>query len=280
MMLVLEVQLIALMVAVACSLCGTFLVISGQAMMSDALSHTLLLGIVLGYLLTHNLNSPLLLIGATGIGVTTVWLTESLSRTALVGRSSAIGLVFPFLFALAILLISQHANSVHLDTDSVLLGELAFAPFDRWVINGIDFGPKGLYSSGFLVIVNLAFILLCFKELQLSIFDPILASTFSFSPVLLHYGLITLVSLTAVGSFQSVGSILVVAFMVGPPATALLLTQRLHWLLPISTVFAVASSILGCQLAFLFDVSVAGMIAVVIGIVFALAFLLRCAKRT
>lgn len=280
MSLVFEIQMIAILVALSCSLCGSFLVVGGQAMTSDALSHTILLGIVLGYLLTEDLNSPWLLLGATGMGVVTVWLTDSLSNTRLVGHQSSIGLIFPFLFALAILLISKYASSVHLDTDTVLLGELTFAPFDRWIVDAVDWGAKGIYSASLLLLANLGFTQLFFKELQLTTFDPLLASSFGFSPVLLHYSLMTLVSLTAVGSFQSVGSILVVAFMVGPSATALLLTNRLHWLLPISGLIAVVTSVIGCQLAFLFDVSVAGMISVVIGCCFAITFLFSHVKKS
>lgn len=127
----LEIQLVALIVAVACSLPGVFLVLRRMALMSDAISHTVLLGIVLAFFVTHDIASPLLIAGAAAMGVITVGLVELLLRTRLVREDASIGLVFPALFSIAVILISRFAGSVHLDTDAVLLGEIAFAPFRR-----------------------------------------------------------------------------------------------------------------------------------------------------
>ncbi len=206
-----EIQIIAVIVAVACALPGTFLVLRKMSMMSDSITHTILLGIVLTFFVTHDLSSPLLIMGAALMGVVTVWLTELLSRTRLLAEDAAIGVVFPLLFSIAIILITRYAGSVHLDTDSVLLGELAFAPFDRMVIGGVDMGAKAIYTTGVLLLINLAAIIIFFKELKIATFDPMLAAVLGFSPALVHYGLMTLVSLTTVGAFQAVGSVLVVA---------------------------------------------------------------------
>ncbi|MCB0293484.1 MAG: metal ABC transporter permease, partial [Calditrichaeota bacterium] len=127
----LEIQLIASIVAVACALPGVYLVLRRMAMMSDAISHTVLLGIVIAFFITKSITSPLLLIGAALMGVVTVSLVELLNRTKLVREDAAIGLVFPAIFSIAVILISRFAGDVHLDTDAVLLGELAFAPFNR-----------------------------------------------------------------------------------------------------------------------------------------------------
>jgi manganese/zinc/iron transport system permease protein len=135
-----EIQAIAAVVAVACALPGVFLVLRRMAMMADAISHTVLLGIVLVFFLTRDLNSPLLIVGAAATGVVTVSLVELLNRTRLVKEDAAIGLIFPALFSIAIILISRFAGDVHLDTDAVLLGELAFAPFERVELAGLDFG--------------------------------------------------------------------------------------------------------------------------------------------
>lgn len=270
----LEIQLIAVMVSVACALPGTFLVLRKMSMMSDSITHTILLGIVLAFFLTQDLSSPILITGAALIGVVTVWLTETVTRTRLVSEDSAIGLVFPLLFSIAIILITRYAGSVHLDTDSVLLGELAFAPFDRMTVFGRDLGAKAIYTSGFLLLLNAAFIIFCYKELKVVTFDPMLAAAMGFSPVLLHYSLMTLVSLTAVGAFEAVGSVLVVAFMIGPPVTAYLLTDDLKKMLMLSCGFGAASGILGYQFASVLDVSIAGSMAVVTGLIFFVTFLL------
>lgn len=268
-----EILLIAVFISVACALPGAFLVLRKMSMMSDAITHTILLGIVLAFLRTNNLNSPFLLVCAALIGVFTVFLTETLTKTKLVSEDSAIGIVFPLLFSIAIILITRYAGSVHLDTDSVLLGELAFAPFNRMVIGGIDIGAKAIYTALFLLVLNAALICIFYKELKIVTFDPLLAATLGFSPDMVHYGLMTLISLTAVGAFEAVGSVLVVAFMIGPPITAYLLTDNLKHMLWASAGFAALSGVLGYGAAAFFDVSIAGSMAVATSVLFGAVFL-------
>lgn len=270
----LEIQLIAVIVAVAASLPGVFLVLRKMAMMTDAITHTILLGIVIAFFITNSLTSPLLIIGAALMGVFTVFLTETLNKTKLVSEDSAIGIVFPLLFSIAIIIISKYAGSVHLDTDAVLLGELAFAPFNRMVIFGKDIGPKGLYSMGTVLVINIVFITVFFKELKISTFDPALAAVLGFMPTLIHYALMAIVSITAVAAFESVGSILVIAFMIGPPVTAYLLTDNLKVMIFSSAGIGAINGVLGFQLAKLFDVSISGSMAVMTGITFFLVFIL------
>lgn len=269
----LEIQLIAVIVAVACSIPGVFLVLRKMAMMTDAITHTILLGIVIAFLIVKDFNSPFLIIGAALVGVLTVYLVEALNRTRLVNEDSAIGIVFPLLFSIAIIIISKYAGSVHLDTDSVLLGELAFAPFDRMRIGGVDIGAKSIYSMGAILIANIVFVILFFKELKLATFDSGLASALGFAPVFIHYGLMTSVSVTAVGAFQAVGSILVIALMIGPPITAYLLSDDLRRIIFISGAVGAANSIIGYQFASLFDVSIAGSIALITGFSFMVVFI-------
>ena len=267
-----EIQLIAVIISVACALPGVFLVLRKMSMMSDSITHTILLGIVLAFFLTHDLSSPFLIVGAALMGVVTVWLTETITKTRLVSEDSAIGIVFPLLFSIAIILITRYAGSVHLDTDSVLLGELAFAPFDRMIVFGADIGAKAIYTSCVLLLINAVLITVFFKELKVVAFDPLLAAVLGFSPVIVHYGLMTIISLTAVGAFEAVGSVLVVAFMIGPPVTAYLLTDDLKTMLLLSAFFGALGGILGYQAAHLLDVSIAGSMAVATGLLFALVF--------
>lgn len=269
----LEIQIIAVIVAVACSLPGAFLMLRKMSMMTDAITHTVLLGIVIGFFIVNSLTSPLLIVGAALMGVITVFLTELLNNTKLVSEDSAIGIVFPLLFSIAIILISRYASSVHLDTDSVLLGELAFAPFQRMVVFGVDIGAKSIYSMGTILIINLLFIIIFFKELKLVTFDPELAAVLGFVPALVHYSLMTIVSITAVGAFESVGSILVIAFMIGSPATAYLITEDLKNMLILSGLIGGLNAILGYQLATVLDVSISGSMAVMTGLTFLLVFI-------
>ncbi|MQA91991.1 MAG: metal ABC transporter permease [Gemmatimonas sp.] len=269
----LEIQIIAVVTALACALPGAFLVLRRVSMLSDAISHAILPGIVLAFFLTEDLNSPLLILGAAVTGVITAGLIEALNRTGRVREDAAIGLVFPVLFSIGVILIARYAGGVHLDIDAVLLGELAFAPFDRIVIGGRDLGPKALWVMGSVLLVNTAFITTLYKELKLSTFDPPLAAALGFSPVLLHYLLMGAVSVTAVGAFDAVGSILVVALVVGPPATAYLLTDSLARLLLLSAAIGTLAALVGYWASHLADASIAGSMATVVGIFFFLAYL-------
>ena len=268
-----EIQLIAIIVALSCVLPGVFLVLRRLSMLVESITHTILLGIVLAFLITHDLNSPFLIIGAALVGVLTSWLTELLSKSRLLSHDACTGVVFTLLFSIAVILLSKFASKVHLCTDAVFMGELAFAPLNRLLVSGYDLGPVALYVSGVILFVNLFIVVLFFKELKLATFDPMLASVLGLSPVVMHYLLMTIVSVTAVGSFQSIGSILVIAFMIGPPVTAYLLTDNLKHMILISAGGAILNSILGYHFAHMLDVSLAGSMSCMIGVSFLLVFI-------
>lgn len=268
-----EIQLIAAAVAVACALPGVFLVLRRTAMLSDAISHTVLLGIVLAFFVTGDLASPLLVFGAAAMGVATVALVSLLQQTRRVHADAAIGLVFPALFSLAVILISRFADQVHLDSDIVLLGELVFAPFDRMIVRGLDIGPRALWVMLGILVLNALAITVFYKELKLTTFDAGLAATLGFAPALVNLGLMSLVSLTAVGAFDAVGSILVVALMIAPPAAAYLLTDRVPRMIGWSAAIGVAAAISGYWLARWLDASIAGSMATMCGVAFLTAFI-------
>ena len=269
----LEITVIAIVTAVASALPGALLVLRRMALVSDAISHAILPGIAVAFFLTHDLSSPLLVVAAAATGVVTVALIEAISRSRLVPEDAAIGLVFPALFALGVILISRYAGDVHLDTDAVLLGELAFAPFDRLTVGGVDVGPVALWSMGGILLLNLIFVVIWFKELKLATVDSELAAVLGFSPALIHYGLMSIVSVTAVGAFSAVGSILVVALMIAPPATAYLLVERFGPMLWTSAAVAAVGAVAGSVVAFALDVSIAGSMAAASGVLFAGALL-------
>ncbi|WP_435578153.1 metal ABC transporter permease [Gilvibacter sp.] len=267
-----EIQLIAAVVAVACAIPGVFLVLRKMALISDAISHSILPGIVLGFFLTHDLNSPWLILLAALTGVITVVLVEFIQKTGLVKEDTAIGLVFPALFSIGVLMISRNASDVHMDVDAVLLGELAFAPFDRLLIAGLDLGPKSLWVMGIILMITLGLLWAFFKELKVSTFDAGLSAALGFSPVVLHYGLMSVSSITVVGAFDAVGAILVVALMIAPAATAYLLTHDLKKMLWLSIIFGISAAIGGYWLAHLLDASIAGSITAVLGFIFLLVY--------
>lgn len=268
-----EIQLIAVVVAIACAIPGVFLVLRKMALISDAISHSILPGIVLGFFITQDLNSPLLILLAALTGVITVVLVEAIQKTGLVKEDTAIGLVFPALFSIGVILIAKNANDVHLDVDAVLLGELAFAPFDRLIMGGMDVGPKSLWIMGSILLIIVALLLLFYKELKVSTFDVGLSSALGISPLLMHYGLMSVSSVTVVGAFDAVGAILVVALMIAPAATAYLLTSDLKKMLVLSIIFGVFSALAGYWMANLLDASISGSMSTMLGIVFLFVYL-------
>lgn len=268
-----EIQLIAIVVAIACAIPGVFLVLRKMSLISDAISHSILPGIVIGFFITHDLNSPWLILLAAATGILTVVLVEFIQKTGLVKEDTAIGLVFPAMFSIGVILIAKNANDVHLDVDAVLLGELAFAPFDRVLLSAIDFGPKSLIVMGCILLITIALLFLFFKELKVSTFDAGLSAAMGISPVVMHYGLMSISSVTVVGAFDAVGAILVVALMIAPAATAYLLTSDLKKMLLIAIGCGVFSAIAGYWLAHLMDASISGSITTMLGIFFLAVYL-------
>ncbi|MDT0557824.1 metal ABC transporter permease [Ichthyenterobacterium sp. W332] len=273
-----EIQVIAALVAIACAIPGTFLVLRKMAMISDAISHSILPGIVLGFFITHDLNSPLLIFLAAITGIITVILVEYIQKTGLVKEDTAIGLVFPALFSIGVIMIAKNANDVHLDVDAVLLGELAFAPFDRLLISGIDLGPKSMWIIGSILLVTKGLLFAFFKELKVSTFDAGLAASLGFSPMIMHYGLMSVASVTTVGAFDAVGAILVVALMIAPAAAAYLITKDLKKMLILACLFGVFSAVLGYWVAHWIDASISGSITTVLGLLFLTVYLFAPSK--
>lgn len=268
-----EIVFIAICTSASCALLGNFIVLRGQSMMTDAISHTVLLGIVLAYILAETLDSPLLIIGASLMGLITVWTAETIMKKKYMTPDSTIGLLFPFFFSLAVILITHETGNVHLDTDSVLLGELAFAPFHRLYIGSVDIGAYPLYTSLAILALNSLMLILFYKEITIATFDSVTAKLMGFSPKVLHYGLMTLVSITAVVAFQSIGSILVIAFMIAPSMISALWVKTLRARIFLSILFGALSAILGTLTAIYLDVSLAGMMSTCLGIFFLLSLL-------
>lgn len=255
------VLMIALVTAISCSVIGVFLVIRQMSMMTDAISHTVLLGIVLAFLVVPDLNSPFLIIGAVLMGLFTVFLTESLIKTKRINEDAATGIIFPLLFSVAIIIISLFVSGVHMDTDAVLLGKLEFSSIKQLYIGTSSIGPVAFYVSLIVLFINVLFIKIFYKELKIVSFDPALAAVLGFSPVIIHYSLMALVSLTAVTSFSSVGSILVVSLMVGPGITAMQFTKDLKYTLFYAVLIAIFNTLVGYTIAVSLNVTIAGVIS-------------------
>ncbi|MBK8915869.1 MAG: metal ABC transporter permease [Phycisphaerales bacterium] len=272
---------IGALAAAACALPGNFLVLRRLSLMGDAISHAVLPGLAAAFLISGSLGGVEMLIGAALVGVLTAALTQWLHSVARVEESAALGVVFSVLFALGLVLIRQ-ADSIDLDPDCVLYGQIEIAVLRTMTIGGWDVPEAAVTLTGVLL-VNVLVIALLFKELRLAAFDSALAAAMGFRPLLLHYALMTLVAMTTVAAFESVGSILVIAMLIVPAAAARLLTDRLLPMLLLSVLVAVIGAAGGHLLAILapgwfgyagVSTSTAGMICVAVGVQFALALLL------
>lgn len=275
------------LICLACALPGAFLMLSRQSMLGDGISHAVLPGLALAFLLTNSREVLPMVIGATLAGVLTAVLTTVVQRLGQVESGAALGVVFCGLFAAGLVLIRLAADRVDLDADCVLYGALETAVVDEGPV------PRVALVSGGLLLVNALLTLVFYKELRLAAFDPALATTMGFHADAIRLGLTVVASVTTVLAFESVGSILVIAMLVVPAAAASLITRRLHWLLALALVFAALSAVAGHVAAItvppvlgrwigaadIGSTSSAAMMAVVAGIIFIVAWLFSVLSR-
>ncbi|AUS80549.1 metal ABC transporter permease [Actinoalloteichus sp. AHMU CJ021] len=255
----LVIVLTAGLLATSCGLLGTFLVLRGRALLPDAVSHAVLPGIVGVYLVTGGRDTIAMLLGATLFGVVCVLAFQALRRSGIVASDAAIALVFPALFSLGVLGVSQYTSGVHLDLDSTIYGELTFAPLRTLDLGGTQV-PRSLLITGAAAVVVLAVVVLFWRPLVLTSFDPEFAEATGIRVRLVERGLLVLVAAVAVTAFESIGAILVVTFFVVPSATAQLVARRLDSMLGIAVAVGWVSALLGQRAAVRLDSSVAGSI--------------------
>ncbi len=271
--------IISIITAIACVLPGNFLVLRGTALISDALSHAILFGIVVTFLIIGDSNSPFIFIGAISSGILTIYITEQLSSSKKINYDAAIGLTFPFLFSIAVLLINLFANNVHLDTDAVLLGELAFAPFQTFYWHGYDCGPQALWNMSMILCFNIACISYFYKEFKLTTFDPVYAKLIGYHPRFFNYLLMIITSITIIQAFHTTGTILVISFIITPAATASQLTKKLDEMLIISCMLTIIAVLTGFLIAHQYDISIAGSISLIHGLIFCLVMIFTTKNR-
>lgn len=264
--------LLGTLVATACALIGCFLLVQALALVGDAISHTVLLGIVIAFLVTGQVTGPAMFVGAAVAGVATTALISLVSRSSRIKEDAAMGVVFTSLFALGVVLLTKLAHSVHLDTQHALMGHFEFAVLETTSVAGVEV-PVIVIQMACVVAGLAAGIGLFYKELLTVAFDPGWADTVGLHPRRFHYGLMIVLSMTVVGSFTAVGAILVVAMLIAPAATAFLLTERLPTMLWLSAIVGAVSSLLGFQVAYWLEASTGGTMVVVACGLFSAAFL-------
>ena len=256
------------------ALLGSFLVLRGNSMLADAISHSILFGIAVAWLLTGQTSGPVQIIGAALSGVLAVFLIELLTRTRRLRDDAAIGLVFPALFSAGVVLINVYARDVHLDEHTVLLGEIGFVWLDTLTVMGVEI-PRAMLTLSVMLLVDALFVLAFFKTLKLATFDADLARVLGLMPGLIFYAHLSLLSGTAVAAFDAVGVVLFISFVVVPPAAAYLVTQRLVSLIALAMLIAAASAPIGYWMAVWLDVSIGGMMALSTGGFLLLAYCWR-----
>lgn len=266
------IVLTGMLVSSTCGIVGCFLVLRKMAMVGDAISHSVLPGIVIAFLISGSRDSLFMLLGAALLGLITVFLIQLFHHSG-VQSDASIGVVFSALFAVGVVLVSMYTKHIDLDLDCVLYGEIAYVPWNTIHLAGVDIGPKAVWGVGLALLLSVILLSVFYKQFKLCSFDPALAAAVGIPVALFHYMLMGLVSISTVASFESVGAILVVGMLVIPPASAYLLTEKLNRMILYSVVIGCCSSILGYYAAHLLDASIAGSIISVAGGLFLLVFL-------
>lgn len=268
----LQAMLVAGVCNTSCALVGAFLVVRRMSLMGDALSHAVLPGLVIAVLLSGGVGAWPVLLGALGAGVVTTLLTGLAEKYGRVSGDASLGVVFTSMFALGVVLVKRYVADMHFDIGCIYEGSLLKTVFDTVTIAGVEV-PRALPAAALVLAIVAGCLLLFWKELLVGAFDPGLAHNLRLAPQGMHYLLMVLVSFTAVTSFQSIGSILVVAMLIAPAAAAQLLTDRLWRMLAIAVGLAWLATVGGYALSIVWQVSSAGMIACTAGALYALAAL-------
>jgi manganese/zinc/iron transport system permease protein len=268
------IALMGFFVAAACGLVGNYLILRRMALVGDAISHSVLPGLVVAFLLARSRNPAVMFLGALVAGVLTTTLIELIHKKSRVKQDAAIGITFSSLFALGVILVSQYASKIDLDQECVLYGEIGNIPLDlpyvQW--GSMVLGPAALVRMGIVTLIVGALILVFYKELLVSSFDPALAFSLGINATVVHYSLMSMLSVVVVSAFESVGAILVIAMLILPGATASLLSRRLPTVLILSLMHAAVSSVSGIHLALWLECSIAGAMVVMGGVLFGLAW--------
>ena len=262
----------ASLVGLSCGLVGVFLILRKVAMMADAISHTVLLGIVIAFIITRELSGAHMLVGAIFAGLLTAILVQWLNSLN-VQQDASIGTVFTTLFAIGVILIELFVGNAHLDVQHALMGEITFIPWEKISLPLLGEVPKATALLALVFLIVLFFIVAFYKEWKITTFDPALAASLGIPVLLMHYVFMSLVSITTVASFDAVGAIMVVAMLITPAASAYLWTDKLSVMLVLSGLFGIISAVAGYYIAAFIDTSISGSMAFATGIFFLISFI-------
>jgi len=249
----------SLMVGISCGLIGTYIMLRRLSLIGDALAHAVLPGVVIGFMLAGK-SALSLFAGALSAGILTSILISFVERNSKIKEDTSIGIIFTGAFALGILLVSQ-LKQVHIDLSSYLFGDV------------LGVSDSDLILSTVITVVIIISVILFYKQLLVTSFDPTMAHIIGISTSVVHYFLMTLLSMSIVSGLQSVGVILIIAMLITPPATAFLITDKLKHLLLLSCTFGILSAVIGLYLSYHLNFASGASIVLVAVFIFALAFL-------
>ncbi len=261
------IVLLGFFIGTAAGLLGNFLLLRRMALVGDAISHSVLPGVVLAYVVLGSIHSAAMLAGAAVFGVLAVLLIEFLQRRARVKTDAATGVAFTTLFALGLVLIRRFADRAHIDADCALFGRMEIVLLETLRTPFGDL-PETVCIMGLVAAVAALLIGAFYKELLLTSFDPALATTLGFRSGLIHYLLMSLASVVIVAALQAVGAVLVVGMMVLPPALARLCADRLPALLVLTVGFSLVGALAGLHLGVWWGAPLAASMIVALGVLF------------
>ncbi|GAB6090264.1 metal ABC transporter permease [Spirochaeta dissipatitropha] len=263
----------------SCALTGAFLVLKKVSMMGDAISHSVLPGIAIAFIITGSRSSTVMLIGAGAIGLLSAFLVELVQRHGKLEHGASLGVVFTILFAIGLILIEQAARHVDIHPEHVLYGAVELVPLYTRTIAGFEI-PEAVLRLGLVLLLNSTIVILLFKEFRISTFDPALASTLGISGTGMHYLLMAMTAVTTVAAFEAVGSILVIGMLIVPGACAHLLTKKLVPFVLTSVFLAAIAAVFGHIAAISIppvfgfeDTSSSGSMTTILGIIFILSLI-------
>ncbi|ADH91908.1 metal ABC transporter permease [Arcanobacterium haemolyticum] len=279
MSFVVGTSLLAIVTALVCALPGTFIVLRQSSMLVDAMSHAILPGIVVGYYVTHDFDSPLLIIGAAVAGLIVVLGNDWLMRSGFVSGDAPQGLVFPMLFSIGVILISLNFGNIHLDTHMVLAGDLNFAAWHQLMIGGVSYGPIYMYVLLIVLALNAIAMWFMYPRLKITSFDPTFSSTIGIRARVVDTAFMFLVAVTVTAAFNAAGAILIVALMIAPAATARLVSNSMSHMMIWTMGVAVAGAIIGFWIAYVVHAPTSAAMAVCYGLTF-IVILVTTKKRS
>ncbi len=267
------IMLMGFLATAACGLVGNYLLLRRLALMGDAVSHSVLPGLVIAFLFSQSRSTGAMFLGALIAGVFATVVIELIHTKSRVKQDAAMGIAFSTMFAIGVVLTAVYADQVDLDAECVLYGEIAFVPLEPMVtIGSWTLGPESLVRMGAVLLGVVVLVFAFYKELLVCAFDAGLARSLGVNPTFAHFALMGTLSIVVVSAFESVGAILVIAMLILPGATASLLSQRLPMVHVLSVAHAALSSVLGVHLGVWLECSLGAAMVVAGAVLFCLAW--------